>query len=145
MLDDRQRCQRNLAYDVARNRFAPRVLILEDEVLIAIDLQETLHEAGLVDIVTCHRLVDAQAAAESQSFDLAFLDHMIGLKSSIDVGHRLAQKSTQVAFMSGSDRGEVANLPRTSLFLPKPYSERQILSVVKSVISDAKSVRPERP
>lgn len=145
MSDDRPRSRSNLASDPVRERSSPRVLILEDEVLIAIDLQETLREAGLDDIVICHRLDEANAASESQNFDLAFLDHMIGLFSSVDVGNRLAEKSTQVVFLSGSSRGEVSNLPRNSVYLQKPYSEQQILSVVESVISDEKIGQPEKP
>ena len=143
MSHDKLRRQRDAEARFAHAHARPNILILEYEVLIAIDLQETLKELGLCDIVICHRLDIALMAVQGQSFDIAFLDHMIGAFSSIDLGQHLTQSGTKVVFTSGLDRGAIAGLPPTSLFIAKPYSEQQIEAVLDRIIADGQTDQPE--
>lgn len=131
--------------NLAERAVSPSVLILEDEVVIAIDLEETLRGFGVSQIVVCHDLSDACSAADHHKFDLAILDHMIGPNSSTGLGRSLCGSGTKVVFTSGWDKAEARDLPQSAAFLAKPYSERQIRHYVNLILNGERIGQAERP
>ena len=78
-----------------------RVLVVEDEYLIAADLARRLVQRGAEVIGPAARLAEAEAAAESGRFDLAILDMNLGGQSTAPLARRLRADGTSLLFCSG--------------------------------------------
>lgn len=116
---------------------SPRVLILEDETLIAMDLAMTLEEAGL-DVVGPFRTAEAalQHLAEG-SPDIALLDlNLGGDKTSLPVAERLESLGRPFIFLTGysaSDHPVISRFPDAPR-LPKPVDPARITSLISATV-----------
>ena len=79
-----------------------RVLIVDDEALVALYISDVIEEAGDVEIKTAATAEEAMAAAEHWSPDVAIVDVSLGNNSSgTDVAARLAAHHSAIIFLSG--------------------------------------------
>lgn len=70
-----------------------RILVAEDDVLVAEDLREALEEMGHDVVAVVHRGEDVTRTARDKAVDLALLDiKMPGMLDGIDVGRRLRRE-----------------------------------------------------
>ncbi|MCP1336361.1 HWE histidine kinase domain-containing protein [Futiania mangrovi] len=86
-----------------------RVLLLEDEVLIAMDLQAMLEEGGHTVIGPVETVRDALARLDADRVDAAVLDLHLGDASSVEVAQALAARGIPFLFATGA--AGRANLP----------------------------------
>ena len=117
-----------------------RCLVLEDEFLIALDLQEILAAAGAE--VACFADADAALAAldGGAPFDLALLDiHLGGASStSSSVAATLAARQTPFIFLTGMHRDSARALAYPDApMLEKPYQQSELLDAVRTALSRA--------
>jgi CheY-like chemotaxis protein len=77
-----------------------RILVADDEFLIAVTIEDMLREAG-AEIVTAATLPAAMKATEDQRFTAAILDVRLGRSTSETVADRLAARGVPVVFYSG--------------------------------------------
>jgi DNA-binding response OmpR family regulator len=96
-----------------------RVLVLEDEALIALDLQATLAEAGWEVLGPAGTLARAGALAAEARPDVACLDVNIGAETSHDLARSLLAQGVPVVFLSGRD---ARALPRICAAFPSSAS-----------------------
>ena len=75
-----------------------RVLLVEDEALVALDLEMTLEAAGAVVVGPYLRLSEATRAAEAVSVDAAVLDLFLGRDRSDALARTLWGKGIVVVF-----------------------------------------------
>ena len=68
-----------------------RVLVVEDDALLAMDLEATLAEVGAVSVGLCQTLDAAIARAEADDFAVAVLDFELGSETAAPVACRLAK------------------------------------------------------
>ena len=54
------------------------VLVVEDDFLLAMDLEDTLVGMGAVVVGVCHTLAEAMARADDDDFAVAVLDFCLG-------------------------------------------------------------------
>ena len=110
----------------------PRVLIVEDEVLIALLIQDTLARAGAEVVGTASSAEEALGLAAASPPAFAFVD--IKLKGGVDgieLARRLHERfGTEVVFLSGSKDPEtraraMAAGPRA--FVGKPFRPADLL------------------
>jgi CheY-like chemotaxis protein len=78
-----------------------RVLIIEDEVMIALSIEEALEEPGFEVAGTATRVDQALEMVESIAFDIAILDVNLALEKSFPVADLLASKGARFIFMTG--------------------------------------------
>jgi two-component system, response regulator PdtaR len=109
-----------------------KILLVEDEPLISMDLDYSLQQAGhaVVAVSNADRAIDV---LESQSFDLIVTDidmpgSMDGLKLAAAVRHRWPP--VKILVMSGKHRPRTADMPRQARFISKPFSETQLLKAI---------------
>lgn len=106
-------------------------LVLDDEFLIALDIQQFLEAAGAQDVVCVRDAEEAFAVLRQHPrFDLAVLDVRLddGRYSSLTVAAALAEKGTPFVFLTGM-RGEdlhTAQFPDTPV-VEKPYNPRDLM------------------
>lgn len=98
-----------------------RIVILEDDPLIALDLQEIVESCGHEVVRMCETLADMLRLLDDPA-DFALLDVDLPDGTSYDVATRLARNHVPFAFVSGSRRGDVPEHLRHARFVAKPYS-----------------------
>jgi DNA-binding NtrC family response regulator len=120
------------------NKAAPsRVLLVEDEPLIALDAQDTLRESGAVEIVWARNLTEAEAAIETGGLQAAILDLRLGSDSTLPLAQKLATLGVPFGFMTGfQDSGLPPDL-KDRPFVTKPYSQDQLRKLLSQLIKPA--------
>jgi PAS domain S-box-containing protein len=106
-----------------------RVLIVEDAVLLALELEAGLEEAGAVVVGAAADLEEAERML-ALSFDVAVLDANLNGKSVIPVARALAARGTPFIFATGYDEAGVAPEGFTAPVVRKPYNVRQIAAAL---------------
>lgn len=97
----------------------PRVLIVEDDVFVALDLEAiVLGESG-GEVVTVASVAAAQRAADS--VDLAILDIDVTDGKTYELARALRRRHTPFIFVSGSRREELPDELTSTPFIAKPY------------------------
>jgi DNA-binding NtrC family response regulator len=114
-----------------------RCLVLDDEFLIALDLQQTLEQAGAAEVVCCGSAAEALAALGTGRFDLAVLDLRLGRGggTSLPVAAALAAAATPFVFITGlrGDSTEARAYPAAPV-IEKPYDAKALLAAVTQAI-----------
>jgi DNA-binding NtrC family response regulator len=112
-------------------------LVLDDEFLIALDIQMILETAGAAEVVCAGNAADALAALAQRSFDFAVLDVKLGgaARTSVTVATALAKQGTPFVFLTGV-RGDDTHLRQfpDAPMVEKPYDIVLLLTAVKSAL-----------
>ncbi len=107
----------------------PRVLLVEDEVLVGIMIQECLTEFGFEIVGPVGTASEAMAAAEDGHFDAAILDINLGDSSVYRVAEILSARGVPFIFVTGYDTDSVDSRFNDVPVLQKPI-ERQMLQKI---------------
>lgn len=102
-----------------------RILILEDDPLIALDLQLIVEGCGHEVVHLCESLAELRDHLDDGP-DFAFLDVDLPDGKSYELAARLDERRVPFAFVSGSRPGELPEHLRHAHFIPKPYSHAAI-------------------
>lgn len=106
-----------------RERVIRRILIVEDEPLVAFDTEHMLEEAGYKIVDTVDNLADAQRVIADEAIDLILSDVQLrGDGDGIDVAKAAAAKGVPLLFVSGNCPVEARSLAVGCL--AKPYADR---------------------
>src|SRR5688572_33077688 len=85
-----------------------RILIVEDEAIIAFDLQSILEKAGAVVVGPARTIAAARELAATSEITAAILDVQLGDGAAFSIADTLAGRGVPFAFYSG--HGDVAAL-----------------------------------
>jgi DNA-binding response OmpR family regulator len=102
-----------------------RVMIVEDDPLIALDLQAIVEEAGHEVVSVCASRRDGLAAIGTD-IEFALLDVDLRDGKSFPVAQALRARAIPFAFVSGSHRLELPPELVGTPFIAKPYAEAAI-------------------
>jgi CheY-like chemotaxis protein len=111
----------------------PRVLIVEDEYLIASYLTADLNELGFVVIGPAHNLADASALASTSALDCALIDIALGEQSALPVAQILTDRHIPFVFMTGSSEspdGPFQSVPA----LLKPFTVDELRRALQQLL-----------
>ncbi len=103
-----------------------KILIVEDDVLIAMDLALIVEEAGGAVIGPFHTVEAALEGLESDRLDLAILDFNIGPRTSEKIAVRLAEMDVPTAFLTGHSSQYVTGEIPAATVIEKPVSQAKI-------------------
>ena len=108
-----------------------RILVLEDEFLIALDLVDLVEDLGANVVGPAYRIPDAIRLAETQDIDAAILDVNINGDRSDDVARLLSDRSVPFIFATGyGDEVSADGI----IVVPKPYSKAEIERALQVVL-----------
>jgi DNA-binding response OmpR family regulator len=113
-----------------------RCLVIEDELLIALDIQQELEAAG-AEVVCAATLEDAAAALRGRRFDLGLLDLRLGGsgETSLPIARALEDAGTPFVFLTGAtgDAAEIAVFGRP--ILEKPFLSHALMGAVQKALA----------
>lgn len=102
-----------------------RILILEDDPLIGLDLLDIVQDCGHEVIGLCDTLA-AMKSRLGEHPDFAFLDIDLPDGKSFEIASRLEERHVPFAFVSASRRGDLPDHLRHARFIAKPYMQAAI-------------------
>jgi AmiR/NasT family two-component response regulator len=114
-----------------------RILLIEDEALVAMEIEADLIAAGCEvigpagNIAAAHRFI-----AESQ-IDAALVDANLAGRPVDELAVALTKKGVPFAFATGYGRDGLPREFQDTAVLTKPFSREQMLAVVQKLLSDA--------
>ncbi len=117
-----------------------RLLVVEDEPLIGLDLADRLEEAGAEVAPPVGTEREALQVIESGDFDGALLDANLHGRSVDEIAAALTKRNIPFVFITGYGR---ENLPRSFQQAPalaKPVTDQQLLDAVTAIVSRPKNV-----
>lgn len=108
---------------------AKRILIVEDDAFIALDLEDVFEGAGF-EVVGIVATVDAALSLlRRESVDVAVLDYNLGVETSIPIAQTLDRKGVPFLFLSGQTRRVVLSDSGVEpLVLSKPFVPDHLVS-----------------
>ncbi|MFG0540376.1 HWE histidine kinase domain-containing protein [Pseudomonas sp. YQ_5] len=112
-----------------------RVLILEDQLVIAVGLEQILNDAQIKDVITASSEDQAMQLLGSHKPDAAILDVNLGTGTSISVADELVRR--QVPFLFATGYGEGISIPEHLQHVPvarKPYDANAILASLQGLL-----------
>ena len=109
-----------------------RILVVEDEPLIALELAEALESAGLTVVGPVGSVRDALPLVAH--CDAAALDVNLGSETSEAVAHALAQAGRPFVVVSGYERGQQPLVFREAPHVAKPINTEALVSALKRLL-----------
>ena len=83
-----------------------RILVVEDDPLLLLDLESTLAGAGAVVVGLCQTLDEALRRSDPVDFAVAVLDFRLGDETASPVARRLEDEGVPFVFYTGQTRNE---------------------------------------
>ena len=112
----------------------PCVLLAEDEMLLAMMLEDRLCASGY-HVLKASRLAKCLQLAESAAIDLAILDINLAGEVSFPAALVLRRRGIPFVFSSGYDDGDLPEIWRSEKILQKPYDSRQLTAALTALLA----------
>jgi PAS domain S-box-containing protein len=112
-----------------------RVLVVEDEPLVAMDIVSVLREAGCEVVGPAATCQSARALIDAGGFDVALLDANLGGDPVDDVALALTQAGIPFAFVTGYSRDGLPQAFRHAPMLGKPSKPDVVVGVVAKLVA----------
>jgi DNA-binding response OmpR family regulator len=104
-----------------------KVLVVEDEALIAMDLGAALRKAGCRVVGPAPGVEQALRVIAAEEADVALLDVNLGGEEIFPVADELARRGVPFVFLTGYGRDALPERFRDRPTSPKPYSAKPLL------------------
>ncbi len=117
----------------------PRILVLEDNYLLAGNVCDFLRECGLEPVGPAPRLDVAARVLKGQRIDGAVLDINLGGQSCFPICAHLRRWNVPFLFLTGSDTSSIPIAFRDAPLLSKPFDPEELRTRLTSLL--AKSPR----
>ncbi len=108
-----------------------RILVVEDEPLIAMDFSQTLSEAGFVVIGPANSVAQALALLAQFGCDAAMLDVNLGKETSEAIARELIRLGRPFVATCGYSREQMPGIMQTAPLLGKPVSSEMLIAEVE--------------
>jgi DNA-binding response OmpR family regulator len=109
---------------------ATRILVVEDEFLIALDISGVLEQAGLTVIGPAATVGDALEALSREPVDGALLDAQLAGEPAGRIADALIARRIPFAFVSGHGRDHLPAAHREAPLVKKPFTGSDLLAAI---------------
>lgn len=114
------------------------VLVVEDEALVALNLEDMLGELGCNIVGPAMRLERARAMIEEGvSVDVAILDVNVAGMQVFPIAEMLAERQIPIIFATGYDREGLPEQWHDCTVLQKPYTLEDVSRSLAAAMTDA--------
>ncbi|OAG76951.1 Phytochrome, two-component sensor histidine kinase [Acetobacter malorum] len=111
------------------------ILIVEDQLLIAMDVEQALADHGLSDVRTVSSVYEALQAIRTHPPDLALLDFNLGDETSTDVARTLRERGIPFLFATGyADHSMIPTEFQDMPVVRKPYAPATLIREMEKLI-----------
>ena len=123
------------AEEIAARLDGSRVLLVEDEVIVALELSMELEDRGAEVVGPAHSLPEAQVLAEEGGIDAAILDVDLQGKDVYPVAERLMRAGVPFVFHTGhGDRSELRRRFDGAVVCTKPTLSEELVETLASIM-----------
>ena len=109
---------------------AKRILIIEDEFLIALDISGALEQAGLVALGPVGTVAEALSTIDAGGIDGALLDVHLSGEAVGSVADSLRARGIPFAFVTGGMREQLPDAHRGAPLVQKPFTDKDLLAAI---------------
>ena len=122
-----------------------RILIVEDEALLALALQQAVIAAGWDEVLLASRIDQALKVISASPPALVLLDINLQGQHSFPIADSLADAGIPFIFLTAQSREFVPRRHRARPFLEKPSDEEAVLTAIRMALgtNDAPSTHPD--
>lgn len=118
---------------------APRVMIVEDEFIVALDLETTLEGAGFEVVGVASNAADAVLIAEQQRPSVVVMDVRIagerdGIEAAVEIYERFGIRSLFATAYRDPATLARASHANAAGWLTKPYSSQALITAVQAAL-----------
>jgi DNA-binding response OmpR family regulator len=117
-----------------------RILVVEDEALIAFDIEYAIKDAGGIVVGPFATVADAMAPVEQENLSAAILDVRLGAETSLPIARRLAEKG--VSFLFYTAYPERIEQSLVAQVVRKPATPDVLIGAVAALIGSASAPNP---
>ena len=110
-----------------------RVLLVEDDPIIGLDLRQTLEAAGALVFGPAHDIHGAMALLDTSPVEVAVLDNLIVGGDSLSIADFLAQRGVAFLFHT-SHRGELRKHYPNVPIIDKPSRPGELVKVLQTLL-----------
>jgi CheY-like chemotaxis protein len=114
-----------------------RVLIVEDEAMIAVLLEDQLDELGCVPVGPATSVQDALASIEAEPIDAAVLDLNLRGARSYPVAEAMAARGLPFLFITGYGQSGLDPEFQNEPVLQKPFTSDALAHALAALVRDA--------
>ena len=115
-----------------------RVLVVEDDPLLLLELESILQDAGAEIVACCRNVKDGLMAVEKNGVAAAILDDRIGRTTIAPVARQLAKRGTPFLFYTGQVENDPALAEWSDhVVLSKPARPATIVAAVALLLEDS--------
>jgi len=111
-----------------------RVLVVEDEMLVALTLEDTLITMGAEVVGPAMRLDTAMDLARQEAIDLAVLDINLAGERSYEVARALQARGVPFVFATGYGHTDEAGVFAEVPVLTKPYRDSELAAALAKIM-----------
>ena len=109
-----------------------KILIVEDDVVLALDLAHLLEGMGARPVGPAHDMEMGLAMARSETLDLAILDVNLGLDDSTPIADQLRLRGIPFVIATGYRRQDLPPSLQDAPLLCKPVGRHDLEEIVRS-------------
>ena len=113
----------------------PRILIVEDEPMLAYALEEALTEEGFAIAGVASRTEQALAMIATAGCDGAVIDMNLGGQSAAPIAAELRAREIPFVVVSGYSKAQQLDTFPGECFLQKPYRSGDLISALRIVLA----------
>lgn len=126
-----------------KKRRITRLLLVEDEPLVAFDAEHLLIDEGYEIVATVDSVGQAVAIIDSENeIDLVLVDVELADGSGLDVARAANARGVQVLFVTGNLPAEAQTLAAGCL--AKPFAQRDLLAAIRAIEALLDGAAPRR-
>jgi len=117
-----------------------RILLIEDEPLVAMDLEATLNGVGFVVVGPAGTIEDAKRLVAEADYDIALVDVNLAGRPVDELAATLTQRGIPFAFVTGYGREALPRGFQEAVVVGKPFSQGELIAAVAALLCPDDSV-----
>ena len=121
---------------------AMRILIVEDEPLIAFEVEQTLTDAGFEIVGVAARVEEALAMIDDGALDAAVLDANLNRISAAPIAIALTARGLPFVVTTGYTREQLPDGFKAGALIEKPCLPEQIIEALTAVLQANRKLGP---
>ncbi|MDE1158673.1 MAG: HWE histidine kinase domain-containing protein [Neorhizobium sp.] len=111
------------------------VLLVEDQMLIAADVEAMLEENGIVKVTASPSVADAMRRLKDFNPDVAILDVNLGTGTSLPIAEELQRRNVPFVFATGYSDRSIIPASFSAPVVRKPYEASSLIAAMRKVLS----------